>query len=206
MGSTWSMKGEYFKNCSCLPGCPCDFWAPPTFHLCEGFNAMHVVDGNFDQIPLSDLTWAISFHFPGPLHLGNGTVQPYVDERATTEQRNALLTIMSGKAGCAWFEVVASLVTKVLAPKFVPIQFSFDLKKREGKCIIPGEINVTTEPIRDPGGNDIQARIVLPRGIEYFSCEVAATKVLQSTGPIPFSRAKTHSSFSDVQYTEAGLK
>jgi hypothetical protein len=206
MAGKWKMLGQYLKTCSCDPGCPCDFWADPTHHVCEGFNAMHIVEGHFDKVKLDGLSWAISYHFPGPLHEGHGIVQPYVDQRATAEQRNALLTIMSGKAGCAWFEVVASLVSTVLTPKFVPIQFQFNLKKRTGKCIIPGEAEVITEPIRDIGGNEVRARIDLPKGIEYSICEVAASKVLKSTGPIQFNRAKTHSSFSDVTYTHKGLK
>jgi Protein of unknown function (DUF1326) len=35
--------------------------------------------------------------FPGPLHEGNGKLQPIIDERATPEQRQALFNIMSGK-------------------------------------------------------------------------------------------------------------
>jgi hypothetical protein len=167
---------------------------------------MHVQQGHFDKVSLDGLTWAISFHFPGPLHEGKGTLQPYVDERANPAQRDALLKIMSGKMGCAWFEVVASLISKVLTPKFVPIQFQFDLAKRMGKCTVPGEIEVITEPIRDIGGGEVHARINLPKGIEYFTCEVAASKLLKSTGPIKFNRTNTHSSFSELEYSPTGVK
>jgi len=69
-----------------------------------------------------------TYHWPGPLHLGNGTFQPYLSDKTTEKQREALLTILSGKAGNAGFEVVASVITKVLDPKYVPIEFKFDLK------------------------------------------------------------------------------
>jgi hypothetical protein len=206
MAAHWQMKGEYLKACSCAPGCPCDFWAPPTLHLCEGVIAMRIIEGHFDAVSLKGLSWGAAFHWPGPLHLGNGTLQPYVDERATPDQRNALLTILSGKAGGAWFEVVASLVSKVLTPKFVPIKFEFDIQKRRGRFSVPGEVEALAEPIKDVNKKDLRAQICLPEGIEYFSAEVALAKVLKSTGPIAFNRADVHGSFSMIDQTHAGLK
>jgi hypothetical protein len=187
-------------------GCPCDFWAPPTKGSCEGFNAMYIREGHFDSVSLAGIFWGISYHFPAALHLGNGTVQPYVDERATAPQRDGILTILSGKVGCPWFEVIASVVSKVLTPKFVPMRMDFDLKNRRGKCVIPGEIEVVTEPIRDMNNNELRAQIHLPEGMEYFEAEVAESKTLKSTGPIPFNHCKSHSTFSEVEYTPTGLK
>jgi hypothetical protein len=206
MANTWQMKGEYFKACSCAPGCPCDFWAPPTHTLCEGIIAMRIIEGHFDAVPLKGLKWAAAYHWPGPLHLGNGTLQPYLDASASDAQRNAILTIMSGKAGGAWFEVVSSLVSKVHAPKFVPIQFEFSLQKRTGKCVLGTEVKAVAEPIKDVNNNDLHAQISLPNGIEYFSAEVALAKVLKSTGPIAFNRPNCHGSFSMVNQTNHGLK
>jgi hypothetical protein len=206
MANDWQMKGDYLKTCSCAPGCPCDFWAPPTEHLCEGVIALRISEGHFEKTPLNGLSWAVAFHWPGPLHLGNGTLQPYVDEKANEAQRNAILTILSGKAGGAWFEIVASLVSKVLPPKFVPIKFEFDLKGRRGKCVVANEVEAVAEPIKDINGNECQVRIEMPKGVEYFSAEVALAKVLKSTGPIKFNRTGVHSSFSAVNHSPAGLK
>jgi hypothetical protein len=206
MAANWQMKGDYLKACSCAPGCPCDFWAPPTHTLCEGIIAMRINEGHFDAVSLKGLAWGAAFHWPGPLHLGNGTLQPYVDERANPDQRNSLLTILSGKAGGAWFEVVASLVSKVLTPKFVPIKFEFDLQKRRGRFSVPGEVDAIAEPVKDVNNKDLRAQICLPEGIEYFSAEVALAKVLKSTGPIAFNRTNVHGSFSHVDQSQTGLK
>ena len=206
MANNWEMKGDYFKACSCAPGCPCDFWAPPTYTLCEGVIALKIDRGHFEKVSLDGLSWAVAFHWPGPLHLGNGTLQPYVDQQANDEQRNALLTILSGKAGGAWFEVVASLTSKVLQPKFVPIKLEFDLNRRKGRLVVANEVEVIAEPITDIQGNECQTRIEMPKGIEYFSAEVAKAKLLKSTGPIRFNRADVHSSFSAVDHTPAGLR
>ena len=110
MATEWLLKGEYVKNCNCAPGCPCDFWAPPTHHKCEGMVAMRITKGHFGSVSLDGLIFAAAANWPGPLHEGKGTLQPYVLDKATEDQRNALLTIMSGKAGNAWFEVLASTI------------------------------------------------------------------------------------------------
>lgn len=206
MPTNWRMKGEYLKTCSCAPGCPCDFWAPPTYGSCEGFNAMRIRQGHFDSTSLDGVIWAISYHFPAALHLGNGTVQPYVDRNANDAQRNAILTILSGKVGCPWFEVIASVVSKVLPPKFVTMRMEFDLKNRRGRCTVPDEIEVDVVPILDINNKELRAQIHLPEGMEYLQAEVAAAKTLKSTGPIPFNRSGTHSTFSEVEYTPTGLK
>jgi len=199
------MKGPYFKNCNCDPGCPCDFWARPTHNFCDGMLAMRIDEGNFGDVPLSGLAFAGTYHFPGALHEGNGTFQPYVAEHADVRQREALLTIMSGKAGNAWFQVVASLLSKVLEPKFLPIHFEFDLATRHTKLSIPGELETEGEPVKDlASGRPHRARVELPDGIEYKACEVATTKVLRSTGIIQFDFPPANSSLAIVEHTQDG--
>lgn len=206
MAATWRMKGPYFKNCNCDPGCPCDFWARPTHNFCVGMLAMRIDEGHFNDIPLSGLTFAGSYHFPGALHEGNGIFQPYVSEKADAAQRTALLTIMSGQAGNAWFEVVASLLKTVLEPKFVPIEFGFDLDKRYSKLSIPGELETEGTPVIDIASkNPHRARVMLPMGMEYKWCEVATTKILRGTGKIPFDCPPANSSLAIVEHTQDGL-
>ena len=41
----------------------------------------------------------IAYHWPGPLHEGNGTVKPYFDPATTEEQLGALGQILTGQAG-----------------------------------------------------------------------------------------------------------
>ncbi|MHB8733949.1 MAG: DUF1326 domain-containing protein [Terriglobales bacterium] len=203
----WKMKGEYIKNCNCAPGCPCDFWAPPTHHKCEGMLAMRITEGHFGVVPLAGLSFAGTYHWPGPLHEGNGTMQPFISQAATSEQRNAILTILSGKAGNAWFEVVASVISTVLEPKFVEIEFSFDLIKRSARVAIPGEFETVTEPIKNLAtGDEHHIRVDMPKGMEYFRPEIATARVLRSTGQIGFDCAGGHSSMALVIHTQAGLQ
>src|ERR1700747_1753174 len=66
---------------------------------CEGVVGMMIDQGDFDGVALDGLSWVAVARWPGPLHEGNGEVQPFIDERASDEQRTALLTILTGQAG-----------------------------------------------------------------------------------------------------------
>ena len=147
----WRLKGTWLKNCSCNPGCPCDFWAPPTHHKCEGMLGMHVDEGFYGKTSMKGVTFLAQYHWPGPLHEGNGTVLPILDERSSPPQREAVLQILSGKAGNAWFEVVASLVSRVLEPKVAKIEFFTStlhgVQDRRGLCG-DREPRVRADPVR----------------------------------------------------------
>ena len=168
---------------------------------------MRIDEGSFGALNLSGLHFVVTYHWPGPLHEGQGTLQPYVDERATPPQRDALLKILSGQAGNPWFEVVASLVTKVHEPKFVPIRFQIDVDKRYGRIEIPGILETVTEPIQNIAkGEAHRIQVVLPEGMEYRKAEIGRAKVNRCTGAIRYDRPNGHSSLAWVEQTEAGLK
>ncbi len=202
----WRLKGTWIKNCNCDPGCPCDFWARPTHTKCEGMLAMSVQEGNFGKTKMNGVKFAAQYHWPGPLHEGNGTVLPLLDEKTTPAQRQAVLQIMSGKAGNPGFEVLASLVTTVLEPKVVTIHFEHDLKRRKARVVIPGVLETVTEPIRNLAtGAEHKIRVSLPGGVEYKTAEVCQATVNKGTGPIAYNWPGSHSSLARVDHTQAGL-
>ena len=115
----WLMKGRYLKNCNCIPACPCDTVGIPSPHKgCEGMAGMVIDQGDFGGVALDGLSWVAVGRWPGALHDGNGEASLFIDERATEDQRNALLTILSGKAGNAWFEFLASTFSTFNEPRF----------------------------------------------------------------------------------------
>lgn len=205
---TWRMKGQYIKNCNCIATCPCDtVGIPHPGPGCEGMAGMHIVRGNFGKVKLNGLNWAVTYHWPGALHEGNGTAQPFIERKATEEQRRALLQIMSGQAGNAWFEILASIITTFHEPQFVPIEFAFDKKKRKARVRISGALETVSVPLTVPAtGKEQRATLRLPGGMEYKEMEVARTAVLKGTGAIKFDHANTHSSLAEVEHTQAGLK
>lgn len=207
MPTEWRFKAEYVKNCNCAMGCPCDFWATPTHGSCQGMFADRILEGHYGNVKLDGLTFGGTYHWPGALHLGNGTFQPYLSDTSTPEQREAILTVMSGKAGNAWYEVLASVISRVLEPRFVPIEFEFDLERRRARVSFGGdEVLTTTEPVKNMAtGKDHRVRLDMPEGMEYRDPEIATTGVLRSKGPIAFDYPPAHSSLAIVEQTQAGL-
>lgn len=198
----WEMTGTYFKSCSCNPGCPCDFMSPPTHWECEGILGMEVERGNFDGVSLDGVKWAVAFHWPGPLHEGNGTVKPYFDPSTNEEQLNALGQILTGQAGGMWFEVVASIVTDVRDPLIAPIEI--DISGREGTVRIGDVIENRFQPIKNPvTGEEERVLVRIPGGMEYSKndgeAEVVRSEVLRSTDEIGFDRPGSHVSLVDDQ-------
>jgi len=201
------MKGDYLKNCNCSAPCSCDITGIPSPHKeCEGMIGMRINEGEFDGIKLNGLHWVVLYHWPGPLHEGNGTVQAVIDEKADEDQRNALLQILSGQAGNPWFEFLASTITKMHDPKFAPIQFDYDKKKRIAKVKVDGVVETETAPLRLPNIDMKQKYIVkLPEGMEYKEFDLAFSTVLKGTGNIKFDLKHTHSSLATVEQTNQGL-
>ena len=203
----WRLKGKWIKNCNCDPGCPCDFWAKPTHTACEGMLGMQVDDGFFGKTSMKGVRFVAQYHWPGPLHEGNGTLQPILDERNSVAQREAVLQILSGKAGNPWFEVVASLVSTVLEPKVARIDFKHDLKKRRARVVVPGLLETTTEPIKNLATGGVHVvNVALPQGMEYKTAAVGVATVNRGTGPIKYDWPGGHSSLAHVEHTQAGLR
>ncbi len=202
----WRLEGKWIKNCSCAPGCPCDFWAPPTHGSCEGMYAMRVDTGYCGKTRMDGVKFGAQYHWPGPIHEGNGTCLPFVDVKASPAQREACLAIVSGKAGSPWFEVLASVVTTVHEPKFVPVRFEHDIKKRKAKVSVEGLLETVTEPIKNLAtGGAHYIRVQLPAGMEYRTAEICAATVNRGVGAIAYDWPNSHSSLAHVVQTERGL-
>jgi hypothetical protein len=179
--------------------------APNSF--CEGISAMHIVEGHYDGLRLDGLRWAVVAHWPGALHEGNGVAEIFVDERASEEQRQALLQILSGQAGGTLFEILASVVSEVKGVHFVPIHFEFDKAGRRARLSIPGRVETVSQPITVPAtGQEQRVVVCMPDGFEYKEMEVAQSAVLRSHGAIRFDWQGTHSSLAEVTHTHQGLR
>jgi hypothetical protein len=203
----WRLKGDWIKNCNCAFGCPCDFNARPTNGNCKGLVGMHIADGHFGDVRLDGLNFCATVDFPGPLHEGNGTLQPIIDERATPAQREALFGILSGQnsAEGTIFHIFSLIVTQMLDPVFAPIRFDFDLPSRRAKISIPGVLETENEPIRNPvTGAPHRIQIVMPEGFEHHSAEVCSSRI-ESTGGIKFNVPQGHGSLATVEQTPEGI-
>lgn len=207
LASDWRLEGEWIKNCNCAFGCPCDFNAPPTNGRCQGLVGMRITKGHFEGTSLDGLVFAVTVDFPGALHLGNGSMQPIIDERATPEQREALFKIMSGKhsAEGTLFHIFSLITTTVHDPIFAPFEFTFDKDGRTAKLVARGVLDSEVEPIKNPvTGSAHRIQVVMPEGFEHLQAEVASANI-HSTGAIKFDTKGTHSSLATVVQTPTGV-
>jgi hypothetical protein len=203
----WRLEGEWIKNCNCAFGCPCDFNARPTQGHCEGLVGMRIAKGHYNQTKLDGLCFAVTVHFPGPLHEGNGEAQPILDERATPEQHDALGAILSGEnsAEGTLFHIFSLIVTKHHDPVVAPFEWTFDKEGRVARLAVPGVLETDVAPIRNPvTGAPHRIRVVMPEGFEHREAEVAASSI-NSTGAIRFETSSGHSSLAYVVHTPQGV-
>jgi len=192
----WRMTGIYFKSCNCDPGCPCDFMSPPTHHHCEGVLGMQVATGYFDTVSLDGVKWAVAYHWPGPLHEGNGTVKPYFDPSMTPEQLHALGQILTGQAGGSWFAVLATVISEVKQPGMAPIDF--EVAGKRGTIKIGEVIENRFGPLRNPvTGAAFAIQVRIPGGMEYSDqgeADILRSETMRSSDEIGFDHTGCHTS------------
>lgn len=204
----WTIKGREFVHCNCAYGCPCQFNSLPTYGDCNAVACMEVEEGHHGDTDLSGLRFGMVATWPGAIHEGNGQVVPIVDERATPEQREAILRIMSGEdtePGATLFSVFAATFEKVHDPVFAKIDFDVDVDGRSARLNVPGLVEARGEPVVNPiTGEKHRARINLPAGFEYDVCEVGRGWT-ETKGPIELANSDTHAQFARIHMTQSGV-
>lgn len=201
----WHIEGEWFKNCNCDPGCPCDFNQRPTQGHCDGFCAMRITKGHFGDTDLAGVKWGAAVHWPGALHEGNGVMQPFIDSSASPEQMQAIGELASGKHGDTFMEVFSFICPTVHEPLIAPVEWEFDMESRSGRVKVGDAIDTTVETLRgiDPP-DPYRVLVRIPNGMEYtgpnHEAETALTKHLKVTGPFEFEVTDGHSSMAYVHH------
>ena len=144
----WFFEADYLQSCNCDYGCPCEFSAPPTTGACEGLCVWRIDKGEHGEVSLNGLGLGLAVKWPGAIHEGNGSGLVFVDENASSQQRDALLEIVSGKAGGLPFEILATTMTTFHEPRFVPFDFHFD--GLNSSVNVGDVLRIALEPIRNP--------------------------------------------------------
>jgi hypothetical protein len=204
----WMIQGPEIGSCNCAYGCPCQFNALPTDGNCRAAGGMRIDKGHHGNVKLDGLCWAITAAWPGAVHMGHGEYQPIIDERATDQQREALLRIVTGQdtePGATFFQVYTSMCDKVHPPMFKKISFKSDAQSCEGEISVPGVLEVKTEAIRNPvTGNPHYAKVSLRHGFEYGDAEFASGTI-KAAAPIAVNTAGKHAHLAMVHLTGQGI-
>ncbi len=203
----WEIKAREFANCNCAYGCPCQFNALPTDGTCRAAVGFQIDQGHFGDVNLDGLRAAGLYSWPGPVHEGNGAMQLIVDAGASDAQREALLTIMQGRETepmATMWSVYATMCSTILEPVSAPIDFEVDVEARTARLSIPGVVETTGEPIRNPVTGDIhRARIDLPHGFEYELAEMGSGTT-KASGDIKLDFAASYGQFARIHLSPSG--
>jgi hypothetical protein len=204
----WLIRGPKIASCNCDYGCPCEFNGRPTRDTCEGLEAHLIEDGHFGDLRLDGLVVAARYRWPGPVHEGGGTVQGIIDERASPAQREALLKILGGQEQepTTVYNIYGATIAKELDPVFAPIEFACDVAARTGRLVVPGVMEMTIEPIRNPvTGLPHRALIRLPEGFEFREAEVGSGTFKGEGDELGFDNRECYAALTHVAYGPYGI-
>jgi hypothetical protein len=110
----YQIEGALFEVCTCNILCPCWVGEDPDNGTCDGLLGWRVDKGTINGVDVSGITLAMLAHIPGNVLAGNWRAMVYLDEKATEDQEEALLSVFTGKLGGPIADM-ASLVGEGLA-------------------------------------------------------------------------------------------
>lgn len=170
----WMMKGQVVIACNCDYGCPCNVNGRPTTGKCEGGWTWTVEKGAYGDVALDGVTFGQYANWPAAIHEGNGVAASYIDERADDAQRDALRTLLDGKAGGPW-AIFRNTYRELFGPKFVRYEVDGDTKlpRIAGGDSIEVELTYILNPVT---GETIHPRLVLPEGLIVKEAALTATR------------------------------
>lgn len=184
MTERWRLAGEYLENCNCEVLCPCLLGprspqggplARPTEGHCDVPLVFAIAAGRYGAVALDGTHVALVVYTPGPMGAGNWTAGLYLDQAATAEQRAALETIFTGRAGGP-LAALAPAVRTWLPARVVPIRFGKEGRRRRAE--IPGVLDVEIEGIE---GRDGRTETWLDNVRHFVSSRLAAARATRSS-------------------------
>ena len=107
--------------------------------------------------------------------------------------------------GATFFQVFSTTFEKVHDPIFSEIELTVDVSGRRALLRVPSFIDARGEPIVNPvSGEEHRARINLPQGFEYETCEVGRGWA-ETKGPVDVQLRDSHAQFAMLHLTESGV-
>jgi hypothetical protein len=146
----YSLKGTLLEACSCGVLCPCWIGEDPDGGECYAVVGYHFDTGQIRGVDVSGLSLLTIAHIPGNVLAGNWEVVVLVDERATDDQREAILAAFTGELGGPLADL-AELIGTVKGIEIVPIRH--EIAEGVGSLEVPGVMEAETEPYRGPDGS-----------------------------------------------------
>jgi hypothetical protein len=150
MSAGYLLEGTLLEACSCGVLCPCWIGEDPDGGQCFAFNAYHFNSGRIGAVEVSGLNIVNIVHIPGNvLAPKSWKVVMVVDDRATPEQKDAIVGAYTGKFGGPLADL-AGLVGEVKEVRSAPI--SHEIVGGVGKLTIEGILEAELEPYHAADG------------------------------------------------------
>lgn len=122
---SWQVSGQYYETCSCDFVCPCvpgQMAVRPSQGSCTFAMAFQIERGSYGTVSLDGLGFIVLGLTPEAMGKGNWSVGIIADDKASTQQRDAIAAIASGTAGGP-MAALSALVGTVLGMESAPIRF-----------------------------------------------------------------------------------
>jgi hypothetical protein len=147
--ATYDVEGSILEACSCSAPCPCWIGEDPHGGRCDSFVAYRIDRGTIRGLDVSGLAFAFVARIPGNVLKGNWTAAVYVSDRATPQQKAAILDVWTGKCGGPLADL-AALVSEIKGIHDAPIEFR--LEKGKGTLRIGRQVEAEMAPYTDARG------------------------------------------------------
>ena len=138
----------------------------------------------------------------------NTSDQPVLDVNADDNQKNALLSIMTGKETddmATVFWIYNAMCDTVHDPISTEIKFVYDAQARSANCEAVGVATGKGEPILNPvTGAEHRVGIHLPNGFEYTLSEVGRGWS-SSQGSVALNLADSYAHWIDIDMNQHGV-
>ena len=173
------LKAASVEACNCQHGCNCQFAGYPNEGKCEFIIGYAVKDGRVGEVSLTGFRAVVAAKYPKAIHEGNGHVVLFVDEKASDEQINAFVSILSGKLGGMPWEALAGTIGTFEGPIKKPIEITAAGEKSIVR--VPGAIELQLTPFLDLAGKEKEVHITYPKGGFFWNdARVATTSAMRA--------------------------
>ena len=196
----WWARGLLFENCCCQVICPghVHFDNRCTYDRCVGYWAVRFDEGEFEGVPLSGLSAVIAYDSPQHMIEGNWTEVLIIDVSASKEQRQAIESILNGRAGGPWAKL-APFVSRWLDTRYHPIRI--DDAGTTKRIVIDGLLDGTIEHLR---GKDRSEPVTIQNMFNQLHAKmqvVATGSTRYDDGVILVDTDRTHSLYSHFSWS-----
>ena len=197
--AAWWARGLLFENCGCQLVCPghLHFQQLCTHNRCLGYWAIRFDEGEYTGVTLVGMKAVIAYDAPKRMIDGGWTEVIIIDKTASPDQRLAVETILTGRAGGPW-AVLARFVGTWLDTRYVPIAMSDEKATKRVK--IDGMIDAEITEIR---GRDRSTPVTFENifnQIHAPSQVLAMGTTRYDDGTIVIKNDKTHGLYSKFDW------